>query len=221
MNQSLATILQKIFRKTSQNATGDIGHVLNKSISNSCNNIISRSTFMDVVLNENQEMSFKKQASETAFILPIFGELEFKSMGTVENIPVQYLKILPSGIEQLISIGNNFSDSKINFLFICLPLEYSDTQYGMLIEPGIYNQIIEVLNKAQFKLGVGIFDERTSSEIALNSSSGTTLIYVLNGVFEVEDRLLENRDGLILTNKNSIEFEALLPNSVLLAIELK
>ena len=42
--------------------------------------------------------------------------------------------------------------------------------------------------------------------------------FVIDGVFEVQDRLLHARDGLALSNFKAIDFEALSNESVILLI---
>ena len=47
------------------------------------------------------------------------------------------------------------------------------------------------------------------------------MVFVIHGAFEVENRLLESRDGLAIWNTDRIELEALSNEAILLLLEIK
>ena len=49
--------------------------------------------------------------------------------------------------------------------------------------------------------------------------SKTFLGYVINGVFEVQNRLIEQQDALAFWEINTVEIESLLPNSAMVIVE--
>lgn len=52
------------------------------------------------------------------------------------------------------------------------------------------------------------------------NSRSSVFVYILSGVFEVQNRLLHMRDGLSLRNLEEVEFEALAQDSVILLAEV-
>ncbi|MBO9638112.1 MAG: pirin [Siphonobacter aquaeclarae] len=65
--------------------------------------------------------------------------------------------------------------------------------------------------------GIGQYEGR--QEGTCRPGSSRVFVYVLEGVFEVQDRLLHPRDGLALTGAETIGWEALSDNAILLLIE--
>ena len=49
---------------------------------------------------------------------------------------------------------------------------------------------------------------------------GDEFVFIIEGAFEVQNRLLEARDGLSLWNLSKLEFEALSNDAILMIIEV-
>ncbi len=61
---------------------------------------------------------------------------------------------------------------------------------------------------------------REKGDYKLLAPNSNAFVFVVDGVFEVEDRLLQARDGLSLSNIETIAFEALSDNASLLIFEV-
>lgn len=71
-----------------------------------------------------------------------------------------------------------------------------------------------------FHLSIGRFSGRGEGLCKLNGDHSSLFCFVIAGAFELEGRLMHERDGLALWNITSAECEALSNQAVLLAIEL-
>lgn len=69
------------------------------------------------------------------------------------------------------------------------------------------------------KIGIGVFKSRSETTYSCFNRMSEILIFVINGSFEVEGRLIEHRDSLVLWNKETIELEALADDSIVCIIE--
>lgn len=67
---------------------------------------------------------------------------------------------------------------------------------------------------------IGLFDGRKEGTFTLKNPRNGVFAFVLSGAFEIEDRLLEAKDGLALKVTHKIEWEALSENAILLVIEV-
>lgn len=67
---------------------------------------------------------------------------------------------------------------------------------------------------------IGKFDGRRDGVLKINESSSGVFVFVIEGAFEVQNRLLHPRDGLSLGNVREVEFEALSNEAILLMIEV-
>jgi hypothetical protein len=66
---------------------------------------------------------------------------------------------------------------------------------------------------------IGKFDGRKEGTHIVTDAGKGIFVFVIEGAFEVQNRLLQLRDGLALWNTASIEFEALSNDAILLLLE--
>lgn len=79
-------------------------------------------------------------------------------------------------------------------------------------------KLAEVDNCYQFLIGQ--FDGRAELNQTLEGAFKNSFIFIIDGVFEVQNRLLHARDGLLLTQVQEFDFEALANNSIILLLNL-
>ena len=66
---------------------------------------------------------------------------------------------------------------------------------------------------------MGKYDGRREGVFKLTKDTHTVFAFVIEGAFEVQNRLLHARDGLGLWNLDEVEFEALSNEAIILLIE--
>ncbi|MDX2071629.1 MAG: hypothetical protein SFV55_24575 [Haliscomenobacter sp.] len=79
-------------------------------------------------------------------------------------------------------------------------------------------KLAELDNGYQFLIGK--FDGRAEYSQILDGPFKNSFIFIIDGVFEVQNRLLHARDGLLLTQMQEFDFEALAHNSIILLLNL-
>jgi hypothetical protein len=62
---------------------------------------------------------------------------------------------------------------------------------------------------------IGAFEGRKHEGLTIDLAK-SVFVFVVQGAFEVEDRLLQPRDGLAFRNLTSLAFESLSENAVIL-----
>ena len=67
---------------------------------------------------------------------------------------------------------------------------------------------------------IGQYGGREEDEYVLKNFSNSVFVFVVEGAFEVANRLLETRDGMALSHIETVEFEALSHDAILLLIEI-
>ena len=98
-----------------------------------------------------------------------------------------------------------------------MPLSIISTSSFLIdLSTTIPNQLLNIFDSAY----IGKYDYRSESGYLLKNIESKVCIYVLQGSFEVEDRLLHARDGLTLWNLDELEFEALENDSILFIMEV-
>lgn len=71
------------------------------------------------------------------------------------------------------------------------------------------------------KVSIGKFLGRENIIYNLSAVSNGVFVFVIEGAFEVSDRLLESRDGLALWKTSNIEMESLSNNAIILMVEVQ
>lgn len=178
--------------------------------------------FNDDSLAAKQKTCFEVAYNSYLVILPITGTVNYlddtenETDVEVEEAIVVYLE---KGAN--VTLSNNFEDHIINYLCIGLraddPMpnnpQYFDFKLGD-------NKLIKLeRNFLPFSIHIGRFDGRKSCDYPLSPTS-TTFSFVITGAFEIEGRLLHEKDALTLTRAEKIELEALSNDAVLLLVEL-
>lgn len=152
-------------------------------------------------------------------IVPLVGMLEIASSDNPSNqfVVPEEIVVMPMQKGNAFTIINPYEKELINFLQIRIKTNSHPQKkyFG-----GIPNNTLHSIFKSKdCYLEFGVFDGRKEGVYRLNNKFNTAFTFVINGAFEIENRLLENRDGLSLSNKNFIEFEALSENAIILIIE--
>lgn len=67
---------------------------------------------------------------------------------------------------------------------------------------------------------IGLYDGRKEDNYTPQKKNATLFGMVLHGAFEFQNRLMENRDAIVLWDTDELEFEALSEEALLLFIEV-
>ena len=163
-------------------------------------------------------------ASESEiFIVPLFGGVEYKDcLGNEKFIRVEQIQrfTVQKGMSYEISnpfeenvsyLQMGFNAKKQGFQNNSKPVDFDLTQKNQLIS------LFKTRNSHGF---IGIYEGRKEGFYKLKNPSNVIFVFVINGAFEVENRLLESKDGLRLQEIDNIEWEALSENAILLVLEI-
>lgn len=161
-------------------------------------------------------------------LLPMVGAIELGEKGCepkfVNSGEALFLLASPG---RTYSITNPYPDEAINYLqirvddsqFLSTPMPFS----GITVQFDLSerNVLLPVRgdNGSSVQLFIGQYDGRTEG-IFTSKPSHSAFIFVVEGAFEVQNRLLERRDGLALGNAEAIDFEALSNGAVIVVIDV-
>ena len=191
------------------------------------------------VLNDNtlatrHSVTMRVEQNTDVLILPLIGGLEYKS--SVGN------GFLEAGQSQLFSltnglsyeISNPYETKSINYLEIWLTNpspDFTPAVSQLSFDLSVANTLLPVFsarhsepeNRLQSTGFVGRYAGREEGIYTLKQPENSVFVFILSGVFEVQNRLLHQRDGLGLTavQRGIVEFEALSNDAVLLLLEIE
>ena len=175
----------------------------------------------DEVLASGKRKLYVVEENRLIILMPLVGMLE---VGTSMEYGGRVL--LPEEIRicslrkgQSFFVSNPSEKGLANFLQIQLTVEGFS---GTISFSGYQNNLLNVvLETEEYRVMFGVFDGRKEVEYYLKNPGNGIFAFIINGAFELENRLLENRDGLAIWNTDIIELEALSENAILLLMEIK
>lgn len=183
----------------------------------------------DETLKEKSERTIAVGGQTAILLLPLVGEVLYHTGNGVNGrVEAGEAHLLFFANDTSIQLTNPFESELINFLHIWFLI---DTPAD-LIQNRAYsfplnidnrsNQLIELqFAEINFlsRIHIGKFNGRSEAMLSLKDTQQGAFVFIAGGAFEVNNRLLQQRDGLAIWNTNEIEWEALSNDAVLLIIE--
>jgi len=188
----------------------------------------------DDSLAGGQTISHTVEEDSDLLLIPLVGTIQYRD--SLEND----LLISP-GESSLFSlpryatleITNPHQEGLINYLqlWIRKPGSFSsvrrdgsfDLEKNKNLLLDVFSEVRKTFNLGSsiVKFSMGKFVGREDISYNLHSTSNGVFAFVIEGAFEVSDRLLESRDGLALWNTSNIEMESLSNNAIILMVEVQ
>jgi quercetin 2,3-dioxygenase len=191
------------------------------SICNGNSNTGSLLLWNDEVVAPGKSITHVIENDVLILLMPVVGELTYHdSEGRYFEIAAGETMTLPLQKGTSIAFTNPFTDNLINFL--CGVFEYSANE-ALLPAKGLFNldnnknNLIAIPSYSS-NMFIGKFSGRQEVTLPLSSPGKKVFVFVIEGAFEVHHRLLETRDGMILSNTTLIDIEALSNDAIILVV---
>jgi quercetin 2,3-dioxygenase len=180
--------------------------------------------FNDDVLDAGCSVRMLIEERSWVIVLPVIGAVLYKDSLQRENlIAAGQVQVLLMNKDDHIEISNPFAEELVNFLQVWIKAD--DTIVKETVIPFTYdvnaniNSMLPIHEASSFIVSIGKFEGRGETVYHTKNGSAPVFLFVLEGVFEAEGRLLHARDGLALQNSSTIEMEALSNGAIMLLIE--
>lgn len=175
--------------------------------------------FADNTLSAQKTSTLLANDDYVVIFLPLVGAVEVfyqKESKIINSGEVAYLSVKN---RDEILIQNPYEAELINYLEIWIKPE-NQMPYGKyfyefdLVKNA--NTLFRVAeNQLNEKVFMGKFGGREEGILPINNSA---FVFIINGAFEVQNRLLEARTGLLLWNLDELEIEGLAYENIILVI---
>ncbi len=185
------------------------------------------------VLNENvlaPGSSLTLTADKPGFllILPVVGRIEYEA--GYGSYKVEAGQVLLIGMEagKKLDIRNPLEKDLVNFLEIRIAGEASGLHSSAVIDFDIdagRNRLVDLQphfagRQFPFYAGICKLDGRQELEYQTREAGNELFTFVIQGAFEVQNRLLHQGDGLALWEPGKVEMEALSNDAIILVLDL-
>lgn len=178
----------------------------------------------DEVLESGAVKIHQAKADSVVLLLPVVGGVKFKMEGNESRyMEVDTCRLLFIPKDGVLELSNPYRQERINYITawfsITGEMDHRE-QFSLFNLKSRKNILTGIFTSSNASGFLGKFSGRNDHTFQLKESSCGAFVFVLEGVFEVEKRLLEHRDGLALWNIKSVEFEALSDDALILIFEL-
>jgi hypothetical protein len=183
----------------------------------------------DETLASNQSVTKTLLSGTVVMIIPLTGAAECHFSGDNSQIVVPgeaftYYSHKGNNLK----IKNPYEESLINFLYITfsatIPTEILLPKDFLIAQANFTdrNKFHKLFESFQNGLSshIGIFNSRSESVYSPNNRNNGIFAFVISGIFEVQNNLVQERDGIAFKEENDITIRALSENSILLLIEI-
>lgn len=184
-------------------------------------------TFNEVLLLAGADWTLPVSKTETLVLLPVSGGLMYQKGAEEQFLEPGQVGAFSVSEGQPFMIGNPYETETITFLQFSLnrPATGANSPPDNLITSlnlAERNTLQSLLETPGCKGFMGRFDGRAEGLYGVDAPGTVLFVFVLQGVFEVANRLLHTGDGLALhyPNTGEMDFEALSPDAILLVLDL-
>lgn len=187
---------------------------------NETNSVSSFAFIDDVAIN--QSGTYQKIIKESGYIilLPLLNSIRLNMNGFSWKIEVNQAFVYYLEKGSIVEIEGELKDNYSCFYSFFLPkIKIPISKVLVPIDFEKENKMQKIIRHDLFNVFLGKFDARKGAGLPLKKVERNWLVIPLNGIFEVHDRLIEARDLLEITSDDSINFQALSENSLLMVID--
>jgi quercetin 2,3-dioxygenase len=181
--------------------------------------------FNDNTLAAGCGMKMQVEKPTEVLILPLVGGIEFKnSAGYHDFLEAGKVKVFSAETGMEYEVLNPYESELINYLEIWVEKEnaISSSTISADIDIEKRNELLPFFSSVQQNAFgyFGKYDGREEGVFRVKNTGNCLYVFVIEGAFEVDNKLMEARDGLAIYNADEIEFEALSNDAMLLIFEI-
>ncbi|MGV3764567.1 MAG: pirin family protein [Chitinophagaceae bacterium] len=182
----------------------------------------------DDTLAGGKILTMELESASAVLLIPIVGAVQYKDdYGNDALVEAGEAVVTKLDAGKKISFINPYETELVNFLQIWIRVpsgEHFGRMQNFLFNLDAHlNAMLPLFSEGcphSEKSFIGKFNGRAEAEMILSDKMNGFFVFVIEGAFEVEGRLLHARDGLALWNTPKIEMEALSNDAILLVVEV-
>jgi hypothetical protein len=179
----------------------------------------------DETLMPGASLTYSIPNNHLIFLLPVIGGIEYQTIhygvGNFVDVGRSILLTDKKGFE--LKITNVFQTEPVNFIS-CWFLDNSTIDRQAVEDTfeldASRDSLITLFSATNVTCRIGKFGGRKDYTLKLTTPFKDIFAFVLEGAFELQNRLLQQKDGLSMTHVSELEFEALSNDAIILIFEL-
>lgn len=187
-----------------------------RSVSSTGNGLLE---VLEPVIGKDAQNLVTLRADQKVIFLPLNGKVRINGFGKV--IAAGEVVVFDSSEDQEVAVLNVLADADADVLVITFNKKITENSYRInQLDLEIRNKLNFVDTGFNFPGFIGVFDARKQGRYILKDQNNGIFGMVINGVFEFQNSLVENRDAILIWDLEELTFEALSENAIILFFEI-
>ncbi|MFS4472366.1 hypothetical protein [Chryseobacterium sp. T20] len=212
--QAPSKIFKNDFRIWQENEKNTVTEILNDK-----DRTYTLYNVKEVVLDIEGELRLSFEEERTLLILPLYGEIIINDF--YETISAGMSLTLNTQAGKDIVIKNMVYHDRTDLLIFEFKKQENIQNYTKnVLDFTLKNNAFTISKVLQQPNFIGLYHGRAEGYYALKDTEKSIFGMVINGAFEFQNRLMENRDAILLWELEELEFEALSENALILFMEV-
>jgi redox-sensitive bicupin YhaK (pirin superfamily) len=188
--------------------------------------------FNDDTLAGGKTFGMQMAQNTGIILLPVVGAIEYSNnLGETGLLEAGQVQIFAAEKGMEYEISNPYETEPVNFLQIGLKNNESFFEAQMQvndIDLETRNQLFPLFSSEPKNGGIqqqvfgfiGKYEGREESVYQLKNPDNGIFVFIIEGAFEVQNRLMEARDGLSIRYMDALAYEALSNDAIILILEI-
>lgn len=180
----------------------------------------------DDTLAEAKSINLQVEENTLLILLPVAGAVEYRdSIGNESILDAGCLQVVPLPGGSSYTITNPYANHLVNFLQLWVKVDKPIT--GSLVQKFSFdldehkNQFVSSMLETGVAFHIAKLNGRQKATVQFSGDAAAAFAFVIEGAFELEERLLHERDGLALWSTRQAEMEALSNDAIIFLLEMK
>ncbi|MEN4761897.1 hypothetical protein ABEG63_16310 [Chryseobacterium sp. C39-AII1] len=174
---------------------------------------------VEIIVDENEDFEFHYQEKSSILVIVLYGEILINDFE--KPISSEQIFTLQSIESNILKIQNHLPNEKADILLLEFKNRTSETFFSVEnLNLNTKNTLIQISENLKSPNFIGLYDGREEQKYALYKKGKSIFGMVINGAFEFQNRLMETRDAILLSEVEILEFEALSENALILFFEV-
>lgn len=173
----------------------------------------------ELILMDGQSLCIDTEAPCLLLVFPLVGEIGFEGHeGAHYRVFPGQLLAVPLLAGETCRLENMYQDAPVNLLKLGIRGAFEGSAEVLSFDlDREMDQLVPLAFSTQ-PVMIGKFNGRSSLDLVMD---GPAFAYVIEGAFEVQYRLLEQRDALLVWDTGQLEIEALSNQAILVLLPLR
>lgn len=176
--------------------------------------------FKDELLGSQTQASHSIAQDAVVWLLPFVGGIDFECGSEKGFVHIGQLQTITVKKGETLVISNPYENETVRYFHWHFSTNRAAGSELTDFDLSEKNTLIPISKSEDIDTFIGIYEGRAEEEHKLGSNRNKLFTFIIRGAFEFQNRLLEASDALHLIGVESIEFEALSENAMLLVVEI-